>query len=358
LEKLMTREGRIRLNAPAGNLPALKAAVDAGADSVYIGFRSPTNLRNLPGLNLTVADAAEGVEYAHCRGVRVHVAVNTHPLDGQLPACFQAADDAVEVGADAVIATDWAVLDYVRGRHPRLELHLSCVAGAADAAAIQFYRQAFGVSRVILPRVLSLQQIAALRQQTDVALEVLAFGVLCANYEGRCYLSSFLTGESANSMGACAPAEFVKFEETGDGGLRVRLNGVVINHFVGAELRTYPTPCKGKFHNTATNREQPAFQEPCFLNALPLLPGLAGIGVDALKIEGRQRSLAYVRLVTGIWREAIDSLAEPQSLDRQDEMTRQLESLMEGQACTSGGLRGGPRIENICRSGAVALGSG
>ena len=84
---------KIRLNAPAGNLPALIAAVGAGADSVYIGFRSPTNLRNLPGLNFSVEEAAEGVEYARQRGVKVHVAVNTHPLDHQLDECLRAVDE-------------------------------------------------------------------------------------------------------------------------------------------------------------------------------------------------------------------------------------------------------------------------
>ncbi len=102
----MRSENKIQLNAPAGNLPSLIAAVDAGADSVYIGFQSPTNLRNLPGLNFSLAEVAEAVDYAHQRNSRVHVTVNTLPMDHQLKECFHAVDDAVEVGADAIIAAD------------------------------------------------------------------------------------------------------------------------------------------------------------------------------------------------------------------------------------------------------------
>ncbi|MHC4605091.1 MAG: peptidase U32 family protein, partial [Planctomycetota bacterium] len=157
----MHSKNKIQLNAPAGNLPSLIAAVDAGADSVYIGFRSPTNLRNLPGLNFSIEEAAEAVKYAHQHGVTVYLTVNTHPMDHQLQECFRAVDDANDIGADAVIVADLAVLEYARNKRPGLEIHLSCVAGVADPAAVRFYREEFGISCVILPRVLSLEQIAA-----------------------------------------------------------------------------------------------------------------------------------------------------------------------------------------------------
>lgn len=332
---------KIQLNAPAGNLSSLMAAVDAGADSVYFGFRSPTNLRNLPGLNFSVEEAARGVEYAHRRGVEALVTVNTHPLDRQLPQCLRAVDDAHDIGADGVIAADWAVLDYLRARHPRLAVHLSCVAGAADSAAVAFYREQFGVRCVILPRVLSLEQIASLRGDTDVLLEVMVFGVLCANADGRCYLSSFITGTSAISVGACAPAELVEFEETEDGCTIVRLNGVPINEFDAMEPRTYPMPCKGRYHNSATGRRRHAFQDPCCLNALRLLPELAAAGVDRLKIEGRQRSPAYVRLVTGVWRSAMDALSQQGACAPDAVQYAEVESVLEGGASTLGALSGG-----------------
>ena len=336
----MRSKNKIQLNAPAGNLSSLIAAVDAGADSVYIGFQSPTNLRNLPGLNFSVAEAVEAVNYAHQHASRVYVTVNTHPIDHQLEGCFRAVDDANDIGADAVIVADLAILEYTRNKYPDLELHLSCVAGAADSAAVHFYCEEFGVSCVILPRVLSLEQIAALRHETDVLLEVMAFGVLCANYDGRCSLSSFITGASAHSIGACAPAEFVHFEETGEGRTSLKLNGIVIGDFVTTEKRTYPTPCKGKYYNPAVGRWLHAFQDPCCLNALPLLSKLAAAGVDVVKIEGRQRSLAYVRLVTGVWREAIDTLSQQGNFDPQKCKNTMLESVLEGMDSSLGTLAG------------------
>lgn len=337
----MTHKSKIQLNVPAGNMPSLVAAVDAGADSVYIGFRSPTNLRNLPGLNFSVEEASKAVQYAHRQGIRVYVTVNTYPMDHQLEECFRAVDDADDIGADAVIVADLAVLEYARSRHPRLDIHLSCVAGAADPGAVRFYREEFGVSCIIIPRVLSLEQIAALRQQTDVLLEVMVFGVLCANYDGRCCLSSFITGTSAHSIGACAPAEFVRFEETKEGHMTLELNGITINKFIATQERTYPTPCKGKYYNPVIGHRLHTFQEPCCLNALPLLPELVTAGVDIVKIEGRQRSAVYVRLVTSIWREAVDALNRSESFDHRKSETVALESVLEGIASSLGTLSGG-----------------
>ena len=337
----MHSKNKIRLNAPAGDLPSLIAAVDAGADSVYIGFRSPTNLRNLPGLNFSVEEAAEAVGYAHRHGVKVHVTVNTYPTNHQLEECFRAVDDADDIRADAVIVADWAVLEYVRTRHPRLEIHLSCIAGVADPAAIRFYREEFGVKCVILPRVLSLEQIAALRRQTDILLEVMVFGALCASYDGRCSLSSFITGTSAHSIGACAPAEFVQFEETEEGRTSLMLNGIVIDDYVTVEERTYPTPCKGRYYNPLVGRRLHAFQDPCCLNALPLLPKIAAAGVDIVKIEGRQRSLAYVRFITELWRKAIDALSQGENFEYQIYESTAIDSILEGMVSSLGALDGG-----------------
>ncbi len=331
---------KIQLNAPAGCPSSLIAAADAGADAIYIGFRSPTNLRNLPGLNFSMEEAAEGIEYAHRCGTKVCITVNSHPLDEHLDECLRAVDDAVDVGADAVIVADWAVLDYAKNRHPDLSVHLSCVAGVTDAVSIRFYREEFGVDCIILPRVLSLEHIAALRRETDVLLEVMVFGVLCANYDGRCYLSSFITGTSANSMGACAPAAFVEFEETEGDCTTVRLNGIEINSFTAEEQRTYPTPCKGKYYNSATGRRSHAFQDPCCLNALPVLPELAETGIDILKIEGRQRSPAYVGLATGLWRKAIDALDLHGVPDPAMFQTSEAESILEGETAVLGALIG------------------
>ncbi len=240
-----------------------------------------------------------------------------------------------------MIAADWAVLNYARNRYTNLELHLSCLAGVADSEAVRFYQKEFGISCVVLPRVLSLEQIAALRKRTDVLLEVMVFGVLCANYEGRCCLSSFITGTSATSAGSCAPSELVQFNQREEGGFELRLNGIQINDCTALEQATYPTPCKGKYYNPVIRQRVHAFQDPCGLNALPVLRQLAGAGVDIVKIEGRQRSLAYVQEVTSTWRAAIDALIQTGGFDCRSYQSPELESLQEGRASSLGALAGG-----------------
>ena len=144
----------MELVCPAGTPAALRAAVDAGADSVYCGFRNETNARNFPGLNFSDAEMAEGVAYAHAHGARVLVAINTFAKAGAMKSWADALAVADQAGADAVILADLAVLDHAARHHPRLKLHLSVQAAAATPEAIKFYADTFGVRRVVMPRVL------------------------------------------------------------------------------------------------------------------------------------------------------------------------------------------------------------
>lgn len=317
------------LRSPAGHLDALKSALAAGADAVYLGFQTETNLRNLPGLNFSPEDALQGVRLAHDQGKKVYITVNTYPRNSELKICFEAVDLASSIKADAVIATDIAVMDYARKRHPDLKIHLSVQAGASNSKSINFYRDRFGISCAILPRFLNLNEIGEIRAETDVELEVFAFGSLCANFEGRCSLSSYLTGQSGNSRGACAPAEFVRFDGDESGNLIYRLNGKLLNKYRDGEIAAYPTPCKSKFKNPITGGVYYAFQDPESLNAITLLPELTEAGVQAIKIEGRQRSAAYVEGVTRIFRSAIDGSSGEEAA---------LVDFIEGSGCTLGYL--------------------
>ncbi|GAL06045.1 putative protease [Photobacterium aphoticum] len=147
------------------------------------------------------------------------------------------------MGVDALIVADIAVLDYAATKYPDLELHLSVQASATNTAAIDFYKQNFNVKRVVLPRVLSIHQVKQLARNTDMELEVFAFGSLCIMSEGRCYLSSYMTGESPNTVGACSPAKFVRWQETPQG-LESRLNEVLIDRYAAGENAGYPTCVK------------------------------------------------------------------------------------------------------------------
>lgn len=297
----------LELVCPAGTPAALRVAVDAGADTVYCGFQDCTNARNYPGLNFTREDLRGGIAYAHACGCRVFVAVNTFPRAGDFGPWQRAIDDAAACGADAVILADLGVLDYATCRHPNLRRHLSVQAAAASPLGIRFYRDAFGISRVVLPRVLSVEEVAALIGQTGVEAEVFAFGSLGTMVEGRCFLSSYMTGRSPSSDGVCAPAECVSYREDGDR-LVSCLGDVMINRFASDEPAAYPTPCKGRF--LVHGRPSYLFEEPTGLNVIPLLAELKAAGVTALKIEGRQRSRTYVATVVTAFRRVLDALAE------------------------------------------------
>ncbi len=323
----------MELLSPAGSLPALKAAVDEGADAVYLGFKDDTNARHFAGLNFTEKTLKQGVNYAHDHNRHVHIAVNTFSHPKRCQTWFDSVKKASEIGADVLIASNIAVLEYAATHYPELELHLSVQASATNVAAINFFKQ-FGITRAVLPRVLSFQQVANLAKDTDVELEVFAFGSLCIMAEGRCYLSSYMTGESPNTVGACSPAKYVRWEET-DKGLESRLNNVLIDRFQDHEKAGYPTLCKGRFE--VDGQITHALEEPTSLNTLDLLPQLKNINISALKIEGRQRSPTYTRQVTRVWRQAIDSVNKsPELFKVSDEWNKRLSELSEGSQTTLG----------------------
>jgi len=325
----------VQLVCPAGSPPALRAAVDAGADAVYLGFRDETNARAFPGLNFSIDDIADAVTYAHDRGSQVYVALNTYPGADRLPHWEASVDRAAALGVDAVICADAAVLDYATNRHPQLARHLSVQGSATSEVALRWYHERFGIRRAVLPRVLSLAQVERICQASPVPIEVFAFGSLCIMVEGRCQLSSYITGASPNRHGVCSPAKFVRWDENEDGSRSVRLNGVLIDRFAEHEAACYPTVCKGRYH--VDGELFHAFEEPTSLNTLALLPKLAAAGVVALKIEGRQRGLAYVDAVTRTWRAAIDSLAaDPHAWVPSGRWQQQLAEHAEGHQTTLG----------------------
>ncbi len=295
----------MELVCPAGTLPALKAAIDNGADWVYLGLRDDTNARNFPGLNFDDAALTQGLAYAHARRRKVVMAINTYPQAANWERWTAAVDRAARLGANAIIVADAGLMRYASRTHPRLGLHLSVQGSATSYEAINFFHEHFGVKRAVLPRVLSLAQVEQVARRTPVEIEVFGFGSLCVMVEGRCMLSAYACGEAPNTSGACSPAHAVRWRET-SAGLESRLNGVLVDRYAPGERAAYPTVCKGRY--AAAGETYYAFEEPASLNTLELLPQLARAGVRAVKIEGRQRSPAYVAQVTRVWREAIDAL--------------------------------------------------
>lgn len=293
----------MELLCPAGNLQSLRRAINSGADAVYIGFKGDTNARHFAGLNFTKSQLIAAVDIVHRANKKIHVAINTFAQSERIQHWYAAVDNAIELGVDVLIVADIALLHYVRERYPEIELHLSVQASATNPGAIEFYYQHYAIDRVVLPRVLSIKQVQSLSEQCSVPLEVFAYGSLCIMAEGRCFLSSYMTGESPNSCGACSPAKFVEWKEA-NGKLDTRLNDMLIDRFADDEAAGYPTLCKGRFD--VDGKIFHALEEPTSLNSLELLPQLMSLNVVSLKIEGRQRSPAYVEQITRVWREAID----------------------------------------------------
>src|ERR1035441_7501125 len=174
-----------------------------------------------------------------------------------------------------------------RPRQSRTSLRNSSDAGARSRRSRPGSRGSKRAKRGVLPRVLSVEEVTALIAEIGIETEVFAFGSVGPMSEGRCFLSSYLTGLSPTSEGACAPASHVIFLEK-DGRVLSMLGQVTLNSFARGEPAAYPTPCKGRY--VTHGRASYLFEEPVALNAISILPELKAAGVTALKIEGRQRS--------------------------------------------------------------------
>ncbi len=322
--------------APAGNPASLRAAIDAGADAVYLGFNDETNARNFEGLNFTQNDLTDAVKHIRSKKRKLYVAINTFPQKGDYTKWYASVDRAVSMGADALIIANIGVLKYARDKYPDANLHLSTQSSSSNHESINFFKKHFNIKRVILPRVLTFKEIGELKKKTDVEIEVFALGGLCINIEGRCYLSSFVTGSSTNTDGACSPSRFVRFIGSEANGLSITLNNVLLNRLKASESSPYPTCCKGRYI-MPDNRESYAFEEPESLNILKILPELVDSGVVAFKIEGRQRTKSYISQMTRTLREAIDAYhANPSSYAVRADWIKNTVSAFEGAKETVG----------------------
>jgi len=318
----------MELICPAGTPSALREAVEAGADAVYCGFRDETNARNFPGLNFARGELRDAIQFAHARKTQVFVAINTFMRAGDEHVWYRAVDDASSLGADAVILADFGLMAYTAEKHPTQRLHVSVQASASNADAIQFLVDAFKAKRVVLPRVLTIPDIAKLGRKIDCEMEVFVFGGLCVMAEGRCSLSSYATGRSPNMNGVCSPASHVRYRQDGKE-LVSELGDYTINRFPIGEPTGYPTLCKGRFN--IADEQGYAFEDPVSLDVMNHIDELQAAGVSALKIEGRQRGKAYVSEVVSTLRRTLAAPSENRAA-----LLSRLRLLSEGQQTTSG----------------------
>jgi putative protease len=256
--------------SPAGYWPQLHAAVEAGADAVYFGLKHFT-ARAKVGFSLS--ELPDVMATLHRRGVRGYVTFNTLVFDHELQEAARSLAEIAATGVDAIIVQDVGIAQLARRIAPDLEVHGSTQMSITSAEGVRL-AQEFGVSRVVLARELSLDEIRAIRRETPCELEMFVHGALCVSYSGQCFSSEAWGGRSAN-RGQCAQACRLPYELIVDG-----------RHKPLADARYLLSPGD--------------------LYALHQLPEIVQIGVSALKIEGRYKDADYVALTTAAYRKAVD----------------------------------------------------
>lgn len=273
------------LVAPAGNPAKLRAALHFGADAVYVGLKRHS-LRAYAG-NFTDDELEWAIGYAHERGKKLYVVVNVQPFDEELADIERALVRLCQLTPDGVVVGDAGVLRLARRVAPTLRLHLSTQASVVNREAVSEWAER-GARRIVLARELSLERLAALVPGAAGELEVFVHGAMCVATSGRCFLSLYWVGESRDPRhGSCAqPCRWPFLDRT------------------IAEAR-YPD----REHRLEQDERGTYFFDSRDLAALPVLERLVATGVDALKIEGRTRSVHYVGTVVDVYRCAIDLLA-------------------------------------------------
>jgi U32 family peptidase len=258
------------LMAPAGDWDCARAAVENGADAVYFGLRDGFNAR-ARAANFSLAELPELMTLLRTRGVKGYLTLNTLVFGDELDGVEQVARAAIAAGIDAILVQDLGLLRLLNRLCPELPLHASTQMTLSSAECIAEV-ESLGVRRVVLPRELAIDQIAAIRKQTDVELEAFVHGALCISYSGQCLASLSLGGRSAN-RGQCAQPCRLPYEVVCD------------------EPMTHPTYLLSPYDLAAYDR----------------LPELIAAGVSALKIEGRLKPPEYVASVTKYYRTALDA---------------------------------------------------
>ena len=260
--------------SPAGYWPQLRAAIEAGADSVYFGLKH-FSARAKVGFDLD--ELPEAIRTLHARGVRGYLTFNTLVFENELEEAARTIAAVAEAGIDALIVQDPAVLLLARSIAPLLELHASTQMSITDAAGVHF-AQSLGVQRVTLARELSLQEIGRIAREADCELEMFVHGALCVAYSGQCFSSEAWGGRSAN-RGQCAQACRLPYDMIVDG-------------------------------EKADLGDARYLLSPGDLYTLDHVAAIIETGVAALKIEGRYKDAEYVALTTNAYRRAVDAAWE------------------------------------------------
>lgn len=283
----------LELLSPAGSPEAVIAAVQSGADAVYLGFGGFNARRSAK--NFTEEEFAAAVSYCHVRGCKVYVTLNTLVSDRELPEAVRLAARASELGADAILVQDLGLASVLHQALPDIPLHASTQMSIHNLAGVQAAAE-MGITRAVLARELSLSQIAHIAANSPIEVEVFVHGALCMCHSGQCYMSA-LIGRRSGNRGACAQP------------CRLEYN-------VGGRMDDHPLSLK----------------DNCLVQ---YLDELDKAGVACVKIEGRMKRPEYVAMVTGIYSRAIRDEKAPTEAEMQ-----QLEEIFSRSGFTQGYFKG------------------
>ena len=257
----------MKIVAPAGNMERFYSAISATADEIYLGLKGFGARRNAE--NFTVEELKKAIDYAHLRGSRIFLTLNTIMTNREIELLYSTLKDLYNYGLDAIIVQDLGYAEYLHKNFPSIEIHGSTQMTVANYYEINYLKE-LGFKRIVLPRELSFEEIKEIREHTDIELEVFVSGSLCISFSGNCYMSSFIGGRSGN-RGMCAQ------------------------------------PCR-KEYKTSCGEKSYFLSPKDQLYGLDEIKKLQEIGVESIKVEGRMKDVSYVYETVSYFRNLINGI--------------------------------------------------
>lgn len=285
---------KIELLAPAGNLEALRAAIQNGADAVYLGGSMFGARASATNFDLT--QMQEAVKLAHGYGVKIYVTMNTLIKDHEFESCLNAVDAYYKMNVDALIVQDLGLMDQVRQRYPNLELHASTQMHIHNLEGLRMLKK-WGIDRGVVARETPLEVIQTMAKE-GIDLEVFVYGAYCVSYSGQCLMSSSI-GQRSGNRGECAQTCRLPYE--------------LIQEKNGKQTKI---ETKGQY-----------LLSPKDLNTLAIVPKLIESGITSFKIEGRMKRPEYVALITSLYRKAIDAYFNHEEFVVDDTMQESMQKI-------------------------------
>ena len=257
----------MKIVAPAGNMERFYSAISATADEIYLGLKGFGARRNAE--NFTVEELKKAIDYAHLRGSRIFLTLNTIMTNREIELLYPTLKDLYNYGLDAIIVQDLGYAEYLHKNFPSIEIHGSTQMTVANYYEINYLKE-LGFKRIVLPRELSFEEIKEIREHTDMELEVFVSGSLCISFSGNCYMSSFIGGRSGN-RGMCAQ------------------------------------PCR-KEYKTSCGEKSYFLSPKDQLYGIDEIKKLQEIGVESIKVEGRMKDVSYVYETVSYFRNLINGI--------------------------------------------------